>query len=240
MTNPTVCRSSSFLVSLGLLALGTACGPGDNQTLKTAGDTVRHSVRIQGNPAGEQLSWSDGEQRWVFFTFNDRGRGPELTTRMRLDAAGLPTEVEIHGHDYSANPSDDRLSSGRDGRASWRNPGESGSREGDGPAFYLAMNAPPEELALLARALLEQGGELEVLPSGTARIEEHDAITVEVDGRSETVRLYAISGLDFLPSYVWLDSNGAFFASEDGWFSVVREGWESITEELPGGPDAGA
>ena len=39
--------------------------------------------------------------------------------------------------------------------------------------------------------------------------------------------LFAITGLDFSPSYIWLDDRGKFFALVNPWSTVIPEGWES-------------
>src|SRR5208282_3732472 len=54
----------------------------------------------------------------------------------------------------------------------------------------------------------------------------------EAAGHKEHVSLYAVSGLDFSPTYVWLGDPGNFFASVDTWGSVVPEGWESSIQTL--------
>ncbi|HEV8197595.1 MAG TPA: amidohydrolase family protein, partial [Gemmatimonadales bacterium] len=43
---------------------------------------------------------------------------------------------------------------------------------------------------------------------------------------------YAISGLEFTPTYLWLDREGALFAMASGWSDVVREGWEPAVKML--------
>lgn len=50
---------------------------------------------------------------------------------------------------------------------------ESAAEHGDSSnmmAFFLSLNGPPEELAMLARALLKAGGSMPLLPAGEAHI----------------------------------------------------------------------
>jgi hypothetical protein len=51
--------------------------------------TASYRVLLAGNSAGVQTTEvrADGERR-VSFRYNDRGRGPELTARIRLDPPG--------------------------------------------------------------------------------------------------------------------------------------------------------
>jgi hypothetical protein len=82
----------------------------------------------------------EGEEEVWRFTFNDRGRGPDLTTRLTLDEAGLPVSVETTGHDYLKAPVEETFAL-EGGRARWRGPNESGERTVDAPAFYLSSQS---------------------------------------------------------------------------------------------------
>ena len=224
---------SCILVALGLLGAGcvknTAPAP-------SAGAERRHSVLMMGNRAGEQVARQVGEREWlVTFSFNDRGRGPSTTTRVVL-GPGAPTRVErmeTRGHDYLKAPVDERFVR-EGGRASWRNMAESGERTLTEDAFYISMDGPPEELGLLARALLEaEDGKLALLPGGQAVIETAGTLTVrDAQGRTRKVTQYAISGLGFSPLRVWLDEERRFFASVSSWMSVIEAGFEPAVDAL--------
>lgn len=120
----------------------------------------RWQILIQGNPAGEMTRRAEaqdadpaGAELWTF-TFNDRGRGPELETRLVLGEDGLPVSVATTGHDYFKVPVEERYSRATsDGEtwASWKNANEAGKRELTEPALYLSYESAVPELALLAR-----------------------------------------------------------------------------------------
>src|SRR5262249_56654952 len=88
--------------------------------------SLKYRVLVAGNAAGSQTTTIDanGERR-IEFEFNDRGRGPKLSTRMRLGKDGLPVEIETHGNDYLKAPVSESFSL-RQGKASWKNRSESG------------------------------------------------------------------------------------------------------------------
>jgi imidazolonepropionase-like amidohydrolase len=186
-----------------------------------------------GNRAGFETScvMSDGS-REIAFAFNDRGRGPSLRARYVLDAHGVPTSVEIDGNDYLKTTIAERFRlSG--GTASWKNKVEEGARRLAGPAFYVGQAAPPEEAALLARALLAApGGRLPLLPQGEARIEKIGARELKTGDGSRSVTQYEIAGLGFQPTTVWLDGRGELFAFVDDFTSLVPEGSEGAVEVL--------
>ena len=75
-----------------------------------------------------------------------------------------------------------------------------------------ASLAPVEEAALLAQALLAvPGHKLPLLPAGEASIEKRSELKINANGQSRTVVQYAISGLGFVPSALWLDAGRKVF-----------------------------
>lgn len=217
------------LLSLALIATISA-----GQTNATAvGHDKRYTVLVMGNKAGFETSGlnADGSLK-LYYEFNDRGRGPKVTERVVLDKNGLPADIESSGNDYMKDAVEERFS-WHDGRASWKNRAEQGERPVSGKAFYVSLSGTPEEAGLLAKALLAAGGPLPLLPAGEAAIQKRGELKIEANGESRTVTQYAITGLDFVPTPIWLDQDGGFFASVSGsWFAVVPEGWESAAETL--------
>jgi imidazolonepropionase-like amidohydrolase len=194
---------------------------------------IHYGFLFSGNRAGSAASRVEPDGTRVYtFEFNDRGRGPSTTSRYRLDAQGLPAFVETTGNDYWKNPVSETFQRTGD-RVSWKNASEKVDREVQGPAFYASLNGPPQEGALLARALLAAPDyRLPLLPSGEARLAEIASERVQAAGRSQTVHLYAISGFGFTPGYLWLDDSRELFASIDGWGAVFREGWVDVIPQL--------
>jgi imidazolonepropionase-like amidohydrolase len=201
-----------------LLALALSASPA----------TIRYSVVTAGRVQGSQVVTTAPEGDIVAeFEFNDRGRGPKLTTRMRLGADGLPVSIETTGVDYFKNAVEERFRS-EAGRATWSSPSEKGERAVTTPAFYLSLYGPPEEGAVLARALIAApGNRLPVLPGGEASIRRLGELEVSSGAEKRTVVQYEVSGLGLTPSTIWLDRDGTYFASVSPWTSVVREGWEA-------------
>lgn len=198
----------------------------------TAAET-RYTVILGGNKAGIQTSSvaADGV-REMGFEFNDRGRGPKLTARIKVNDAGLPTQVQTSGNDYLKTPVKETFTLDQ-GVARWQNDAEQGERKLGAPAFYLSLQSVPEETALLANALLKAAGQqLALLPEGQATIRRADETTVQSGQGSKRVVSYEISGLGFSPEVVWLEQDGSFFASVNSWFATIREGWESTAPTL--------
>jgi hypothetical protein len=206
-----------------------------------ATDTIQSVVWIQANRAGQQsvVTEPDGTIR-VWYEYNDRGRGPKTESRFRVGGRGELVEASITGVDYFKQPIAERLSV-TGGVISWTSPADSGKTKASGNTFYFPLQAPPEATVLLARALLEAPGHrLAILPAGEASITEVERRTVNVEGRSLDLVHYAITGLDFLPDDLWLDTQGRFFASLSGWQRVIRAGWESTADHLAAAQDSAA
>ncbi len=122
------------------------------------------------------------------------------------------------------------------GTARWKNTDEQGVKKISSAAVYIPLNPGPSESAILAHAALQNGGKIALLPEGEARVTRVAELDLESPGKDaghkKHVTLYATTGLDFAPTYTWMDSADKFFASVDEWGSVVREGWESSVAPL--------
>ncbi|MGH9884995.1 MAG: amidohydrolase family protein, partial [bacterium] len=204
---------ASSIASLG------ACSPSSSPRAPGGGARVlKYAVITSGRPSGDgEIRIEAGGTRRTHFAFNDRGRGPDVTTELRVDAAGQPRHFRATGHAYEHQPVDERLDE-RGGRLRWSSAGEHGDAAA-GAGFYIPQN---HDLDVdLVRALLRAPGKKRaLLPAGQAWIES-DAI-VEIEGRR--LHQIAVAGIGFAPELVWLDDELELFARPSSWVSIVREG----------------
>ncbi len=200
---------------------------------QTAPSELRNVVIMLGKPNGELLRsvQPDGSIK-VHFEFHDRGRGPATDSVYRVDENDLPVLATTSGVDYFKVAVAETFRREGD-QASWKNRAEDETRELAAPGFYSSMNGPPEELAMLARALLKAPSQkLALLPLGEAVIRHVEDMEVADGPKPIRVGLYAISGLDLVPVYLWLDGDRQLFAQYSGWQSIVRAGYESSLEKI--------
>ncbi|HLX83240.1 MAG TPA: amidohydrolase family protein [Terriglobales bacterium] len=202
----------------------------------------RYSMLLMGNAAGQQAVWTaaDGTLH-IFFQFNDRGRGPKTTSILKLDDKGIPLSETVTGNDYLKSPVDESFALS-DSTARWKNTAEQGEKKVSAPGYYVALNGAPTETALLVNAALVNGGKIALLPEGEARVQRLNELDVTTGSQKKHVTLYAITGLDFAPSYIWVEGPGCpncrflqknhFFASVDEWSTIIPEGWESCAATL--------
>lgn len=213
---------------IGLLALITvtltACA---HSTPPPAAPQTRAFI-LGGHRAGTETVTTTGDSRTIDFEYNDRGRGPKTHTEMTTDAHLVTTSLHTAGNDYFKVPIDEALANG-----AWSNGAEKGSASANSRAFFVSMYGPPEETAVLARALLlAPQHRLALLPAGEASIRRVGDLNVSAGGRSQHLTCYEISGLGFTPSPIWLDDHNELFASASSWSSVVADGWDSVVPEL--------
>jgi hypothetical protein len=206
--------------ALGLLAA----------TLTACAHTAPLQTRVfilGGHHAGTEIVSTRGNARTIDFEFNDRGRGPKTHTILTTDSQSVTTSLKTAGNDYLKVAVTETFANG-----AWSNGSEAG-RASNGIAFFVSMYGPPEETAVLARALLAApGNHLALLPAGEAAIRRVGAMSVSAGGKTTHLTCYEISGLGFTPQPLWLDDRNELFASASSWSSVIASGWDSVVPQL--------
>jgi imidazolonepropionase-like amidohydrolase len=198
-------RSLTMTALLGTLSVAAAWG---------APASREDQILIQGNLSGTQtVTQTSDRAASAQYQFNDRGRGDHIVASWKLDAAGVPDEYAAHGNDYLKAAVTESFHI-RDGKAIWHSRYENGERPVSGEIFYLPNNAPPEFMGVLARALLKAPGHrLPLLPAGEAWIESAKSVA--------DLTRYRIAGLEYTPTTVWLERDGATAAYLTSWLSVL-------------------
>src|SRR5579884_2349375 len=238
----TVRHLGFILIVLSIVAFAQA--PAPQQPAKPASPipalpsdipptATKYAFLLAGNRAGNFAMWtSAADTLQTFLEYNDRGRGPQLKTRIALSSTSVPREIEVTGHDYLKGSVNERFSY-NDGKASWKNKGEQGEKPAPPNAFYSRFSESPEEAALVVRAALNSPDhKLPLLPAGEAQVERVGDTPVQAGGKSLVVTQYAVSGFGFSPYPIWLDPDKQLFAAGSEWSTVIREGWESAWPTL--------
>ena len=134
---------------------------------------LRFAVVINGRTGGSEVdSFAANGQLDSTFEFNDRGRGPKVTSHYVISANGLLSRVDITGNDHLKAPVDEHFAV-EEGVSHWKSTSENGQTAG--PGFYISNNGPPTEAALLVAALLKAKGSVRLFPSGEARLARRDS-----------------------------------------------------------------
>ena len=192
---------------------------------------LRHSVLFQGKLGGHQTTQraADGLVT-VDLSYRDNGRGPDYHEEIRLDPRGVQLAHKVTGKSTFGAPAEEDFTRAG-GVSRWRTVSDSGSSTAATGAFYMPVDTGFETYAMLARVALRQpGGKMPMLPGGEAKATRVASREVESRGRRQKLALYALTGLDLQPNYVWLtdDAEQRFFAFVyPGWIQIVEEGWEA-------------
>ena len=163
----------------------------------------------------------------------ENGRGPHTDATVHLAPYGTIVSLDAKGHHTMGTAVDEAFA--RQGEhVKWKSHEEGGERDVKGPAFFVPMADLPDTYGWLVQALVKAGGTLPLLPGGQARLEKTNDATVTRSAGKEARHLvgYAITGLDLLPTRVWMNEDGSWFGFVSPWWSVVPEGWESAIEPL--------
>ncbi|NNK37148.1 MAG: amidohydrolase family protein [Xanthomonadales bacterium] len=224
MPSKRAMRTKATLVAMAVF--GSLCS-----AAVTASESRTYDWLTAGTVSGSHvLLIKDDGTRVSDFEFNDRGRGPRIHELVATDEAGLPLRLEISGHSYMGAPAEETLAVA-DGIARWKSTLEEGSAAAGG--FYSANDGTPEQLALLARALLSSdSGSLDLLPAGRAAIERVTDLTVPAGDGEQEITLYRIGGLDLTPNYLWLDEDRELFALTLGWMGLAPRGRGELLPRL--------
>src|SRR6202171_290318 len=199
-------------------ATAPAAAPPPNEALR------RYDFLMGAGRAGGEVVTQRGNERSVHFEFNDRGRGPKTDSTIATDDRSIVRSLTTKGNDYFKAAVDETFANG-----AWSNGAEKGD-SADRNAFYVSMYGAPDEVGILAKALLASPQhKLALLPAGEASIKKLGELTLP----GQHITCYAIAGFAFTPSTVWLDDSNELFANVNSWASLIREGFgRDVVQQL--------
>jgi imidazolonepropionase-like amidohydrolase len=208
-----------------LAALSLTAGVAQAQT---------YTVLCMKTPCGHlKLSEAAGRLE-VDYSYRNNGRGPDQKEVLEFAADGAWMGYRTEGVSTYGARIDERFERQADGKAVWRSPVDGGERAGVGrEVVYLPVQATPAWTARLAQSLLaNKAPRTEALPVGRLSIERVQKLAVP--GQPYEVGLYAITGLDLEPTYLWLrEDNRALFAQVyPGWGGTLPQGLEGELDRL--------
>jgi len=216
-----------------LLALCAACGAAaPAPATPAAGRDVKFAIITVDRPSGSAELRVDPDGTWhSHLTFNDRGRGPDVTASGTFDESGALRTLTTTGHAYDGQDVDETLVD-QAGMLRWCSHGEHGEAR-DGAGYYVPLQEGIASYAALVRACRHAAGRrVKLLPAGEAWIEDDRAIEVDLAGRKRTLHQVALSGFGFAPQLVWLDEHDQLFANVSAWLSMIQVGAEPLIPKL--------
>ena len=194
-------------------------------------DTVRYLVLFQDKVSGHQtvVRRPDGVTR-VTFAYKDNGRGPDLEEEFTLAPDGTYRTYQVRGTSTYGARVDERFGIAA-GRATWRSTSDSGSLAASGAALYAPLNGSLEAVSVSVAALSGRTDrKLKLIPGGTLTMRRLADATVTRGGATQPVRLVAITGLGYSPTFAWITTGTRprmFAFILPGVLRVIRDGWQA-------------
>ncbi|TXS93840.1 amidohydrolase family protein [Parahaliea maris] len=209
----------SALLSAGLVE----AGPVPKEELMLPPDGATHYLIVSdSNTHGDEWRWTTSSGAIAFRKSQSlRGWITETDGLVMLDGDGDPRSVQVRG----VTPNGDAAESMDTGPGgmSWDSGADSGTAPSDS-GFYLPRGGPSAMMGLLAERIVD-AGELNLLPSGHARMREGITLHIEDEDGDIDARLLFIDGLWTEPMPVWVDGDGKHLATIT-WLGLIREGYE--------------
>ncbi len=214
--------------SLLILFLTISCKE-TNHTDPTGSQEVVYEVVFRESLAGEYKKTKTGDHDFeCYYTYTDRGRGPEYTEKITVNDRNYITAQSIKGVNYRKVPVNEVFSiSGT--TASWENPKGKDQGEIKGDALYFRYDGSPAIYEILAQQLLtSETGKVRLFPEGEAELVKKMALTLE---NGTELDLLMIKGLDMVPTYLWMKGD-QLVCSIAGNLHVVQEAYKSMRSEM--------
>ncbi len=212
-----------------LLAALVACtpAPAAPHAAPVAARSLRYTIITVDRPSGDAEIDIAADGSWrVHFTFNDRGRGPDLIATSTLDAHGFPLTTHVTGHAYEKQPVDEQLTDDG-GTLQWRSAAEQGSAAVGAGFFVSQQDGLGNAVQLVQACLRAPGRRIALLPAGEAWIEDDVVVPIAVGSATRQLHEVALAGLGFAPLVTWFDERGDVFGTASPWTSMVPVGAEA-------------
>ena len=201
-----------------------------------ADSETRYTVTIQTQVGGQLVRRVDNQGVvHSTFSYRDNGRGPDIDEQYSLGLDGTLQAYRASGTSTLGGEIKDRFDR-RDGRVEWTSTVDRGEQSAPAEAMYLPVEGSPAWFAQLVRSVwLQQGHSAPALPGGRFTVERVDQLALRSSAGVETLAgLYALTGAELTPSYIWLREDGdlpLLALTFPGW-SLAEQGFEAAVPEL--------
>ena len=194
-------------------------------------ETEKFTVLVHGGTtkAGHQyVTRDDDGNTKVEFIFKDNGRGPELKEEFKVDKDSTFTRYHVEGTStFGALINESFERNGN--KVQWKSTSDKGEQEVFGTALYTPLGGAPADMSVVIEALSKRAdGKLPLIPGGTMTWSKLVESEVTNGGEKKKVRLVALTGIGFTPTFVWIteDAQPHMFAFIfPGFAQMLPEGW---------------
>ncbi|WP_158974928.1 amidohydrolase family protein [Cellulophaga sp. L1A9] len=198
-------------------------------------DKVVYDVVFREGLAGKYEKWKTNKNTVnYYYTYTDRGRGPEFLEELTFNKKGYITSQSVSGVNYLKDSIQEFFKSEKH-KATWLNP--KGERKGDfnGDALYFRYDGSPAIYEVLAKLLMSSEDEkVKLYPKGEVELVDKRAISLS---NSTLINLLMVKGLDMNPTYLWMIGD-EMVAKISGNLHIIRTDLKELRLEMKGIQDA--
>ncbi|MEO9662985.1 MAG: hypothetical protein ABJG16_17345, partial [Maribacter dokdonensis] len=169
------------------------------------GKKTNYDVVFREKLAGKYEKWEAADNSFkYFYTYTDRGRGPEVTEEIKLNSDNYIISESITGVNYLKDSISENFN-GVDGSASWKNPMSEDKADFNGKALYFRHDGSPAVYEIIAQLLTaSENSKVTLYPEGEVELVDQYSITLS---DSTSLNLLMIKGLEMIPRYLWMKNN---------------------------------
>lgn len=218
-----------YLISIFSICIFITSCDKSTKSVKNNSNKVIYDVVFRENLAGTYEKWETDENSFGFYyTYTDRGRGPEFSEEITFNKQNFIASQSIKGVNYRKVPIDESFSTNK-ASAFWVNTMGEYKAAYDDTKLYFRYDGSPAIYEILAQLLLaSKSGKVNLYPDGEAELIKKYPLKLSND---ITVDLLMIKGLDMNPSYLWMVGN-QMVGKISGNLHVVREDLKSMRLEM--------
>lgn len=219
-------------IAVLITILLTSC----NQTKQEGRDEkVVYDVVFREHLAGKYEKWKIEEDHYGFYyTYTDRGRGPEFLEEITVDKEKFVVNQTIEGNNYLKVLHTESFTTNGNTAISKN---LMGTTEGTfmGDKLYFRYDGSPAIYEILTQLLLKsKSGKVDLYPEGTVQLTKRIPLTLS-DGSACEVLVF--TGLNLDPTYLWI-KNSELVCKIAGNLHIVRKDLSALRLEMKAKQDS--
>lgn len=216
-----------YPIGIVVLAISLLASCNDSK-VKENNKTV-YDVVFRESLAGTYEKWPTSDHSYkYYYTYTDRGRGPEFDEEISLDKENFITAQTVKGINYSKVSIDESFSVG-DGTATINNMFGTLKNDFNGGQLYFRFDGSPAVYEILAQlALKSETGKVALYPKGEAELVKNTPLKLS---NGTALDFLTIKGLDLNPTYIWMQ-DGQMVCKIAGNLHIVRKDFSDFRSEM--------
>ncbi|WP_165748869.1 amidohydrolase family protein [Cellulophaga sp. Z1A5H] len=198
-------------------------------------DKVVYDVVFREGLAGKYEKWKTNKNTVnYYYTYSDRGRGPEFLEELTFNKKGYITSQSVSGVNYLKDSIQEFFKS-KHHKATWLNPKGESKGDFNGDALYFRYDGSPAIYEVLAKLLMaSKDKKVKLYPKGEVELVDNRPIILS---NHTEAQLLMVKGLDMNPTYLWMIGD-EMIAKISGNLHVVRTDLKELRLEMKGIQDA--